>query len=178
MPSRDFVMCAVVSAVVLCCATVSLAHAAGEPAGLESAADEVRQAGQARRHAAKEVKQAVQALKKLVKRGVPVKHARDVVTAAIGQGLKGHEVQELGEALGRAGRDANYDVIGQDVQRLLTSGLRGRALATAIHQRIAARQAERGAAKVEQHRQRLEEQRRKMEERHRRRMERQSDRMK
>jgi len=107
-----------------------------EKAELEKAHNEIKSAGEKKGLNAKEREQAGMALERLVKEGIPVKHAKEVINVSIGQGLKSEEIDNVTNAIIERQEKVHPENLGKDVQELLKKGLRGKALAEEIHKKI------------------------------------------
>lgn len=124
-----------------------------EKAELEKARNEIKTAAEKKRLNAKEREQAGVALERLVGKGIPVKHAKEVINVSIGQGLKGEEIDNVTNTILEYHEKVHPENLGKDVQELLKKGLRGKALAEEIHKKIEYR-----------HQRKMAEQKRKREE--------------
>lgn len=117
------------------------AQPTAEKKELENAVAEID--GIAKKSGLKETKRATAVLQEGVEKGLPVKFAKDVVSSCIGQGLKEEEIEKNAKEIWKtASKDkdkADFETLGSQVKELLKKGLRGKELANAIHEKIAAR---------------------------------------
>lgn len=119
------------------------AQSTAEKKELENAVAEID--GIAKKSGLKETKRTTAVLQEGVEKGLPVKFAKDVVSACIGQGLKEEEIEKNAREVWKTAlkdKDkTDFETLGSQVKELLKKGLRGEALANAIHEKIAARHA-------------------------------------
>ncbi len=82
------------------------------------------------------------------RKGVPIRHAKAIVVAAVAEGLKGEGIEKATRAVAYAvGREIDFDQLGKYVNEKLDEGLRGNDLAIEIYKEVARRHEEKMRAK-------------------------------
>ncbi len=105
-------------------------------AELEKASNEIKSAAEKKELNVEEKERAVFAFERLVKNGIPVKPAKEVVSVSIRQGLKSEEIDNVTDTIIERKEKVHPENLGKDVQELLRRGLRGKELAGEIHKII------------------------------------------